>query len=501
MVNARQAEEQWFITGRVLDHLGRPVVDADVGGALHVASRGSRGKQVTTDEQGRFHVPIPIHARGGVEASLTIRLPMPDSDDPEQSLKTPRATIDLTDLHEPGVYDLGDVVLEMPLLGRLEGDSPMSDEELAEALRCRLDGVEGCCYGIVYEACLREAVARGRARCEAFLRELCGDLERTRTEEDDYPYERRFLPALIALRRVQGKRDPLALEIQGPSEITLPFPEHPILRYALVNVDEEGESFPLSRGGNYRSGRFTRCRIDGLDPDGNPVEVLPDRGGFGGGMYSVVLLEPGEREELSIPIASYIRVARPGVNLLRVQYHDHETIAGRRSVEHLLVTTSDPVRVQWTPRTVVLSEARERELRGRIDELDDLALPWIVEFSYHEEIEPTLPDDGSAAEILRAGWEALPVLLEAVADPAITPARRAWLLALLFDLTGVLDPSGVEGVLGQAERIPGWRGSRVFPLFDPWFSPPGGGPSREAQQSLVEAWSELASLVRVERTR
>jgi hypothetical protein len=49
------------------------------------------------------------------------------------------------------------------------------------------------------------------------------------------------------------------------------------------------------------------------------------------------------------------------------------------------------------------------------------------------------------------------VLLAALEEPERTAHETAWTLAMLYNLTGLLDPTNYRGVLGAYQTIMQWR--------------------------------------------
>ncbi len=72
----------------------------------------------------------------------------------------------------------------------------------------------------------------------------------------------------------------------------------------------------------------------------------------------------------------------------------------------------------------------------------------------HDFVKPDTPP----GKLLALRWKAVPALLDGLADEKLTPKKRAWVLALLFSITGRNDPRGAEGVLGSySDREAGWQ--------------------------------------------
>lgn len=441
------------------------------GGSTGWSSRGAE-----TDAEGRFFIELPDEAMTARGLHLEITLPDPSATGEERNLRARRFRMSIEHLRTPGTHDLGNVQVEIPFFARLDTGPVLTDDDLErELLRILTSNPTWGMDSRLLEACLREMIDRGGDRFRDLVREQW-TMVRADGEEGRRPYV--AIPLLTALRRLEGKADPLGLEVAGTREFVLPFPELPVLKIALRNQDVEGEAVMVSEGGNYRSGRFTRCRIDGHDPQGNPLPVFDPQEVLGGGFYHRGRLPAGVALDFDVPFSSFTRLESPGEHEFRVQYHDEFRIAHRRDVDRLIVVTSDPIRLRWEARTVRISEERERKIFERIAELDGLERVLLVSFPYSEGATPTFRKETPATRILAEGFDAVPVLLAALENSACSAHRRAWILALLFDLTGVLDPRDVPGVIGAFKTEPGWRGGAFISLGTPPWGVPKGGARR-----------------------
>ena len=500
LLHAGAVPDSTVLTGRLFDWPGNPIVSSSVSVRISYAD-SSRWSEGSTDEEGVFSIVLSGVVLMADEVTLELGYPSTSSSrDPDACYKRPRRRIDVTNLRAPGTHDLGNVVLELPFLVRLDRDPPVTDADLEQELRRHLASDSASREDrIVLEACLTEMLRRGSERFEELLRRALATRKEQAERDERSHIEKQLLPLLTALRRLEGKPDPVRLVVTGSTDLALSFPELPVLELALVNLDVGKETVHLTCGGDYRSGRFARCRIEGLDPGGEALPVLPSPSGIGGGLAMEGPFGPGAEEEIVLPLASFVRLRAPGVHELRVQYHDEFAIADRSRVDRLIVLTSDPVRLRWEPRVVRLSEEQERVIRRWIGALDDSEPVLLVDGPFREGVEPSLPETKPQLAILKAGWKAVPVLIDALGAPENTPERCAWLLALLYDLTGVLDPWIVPGALGKTTRARGWRSSMTLPLDGPRFRRTRIGPRSEDQAPLIESWKRLAVLVPIER--
>jgi tetratricopeptide (TPR) repeat protein len=319
------------------------------------------------------------------------------------------------------------------------------------------------------------------------------------------------LELLTVLRRAQGKRDPVEVAVRGPEERESVFPELPTFDVALVNVDEDEASVNFTEGGNYRSGRMERWRFDVVDSAGNTVPPSWIQDGMRGGLYTESQLAPGESWETSLAMADYIEIPSPGEYTVRIQYHDHREISEFALVDDLVVSTSRPIRMCVTLRAI---EATRAEL--------DAAAAWLGKLDAREPLKVLAGQYGSGAydyfippgspqgKLLALGWKAFPALVAEVVKDDIDPARRAWVLSLLFTISGRNDPRADGGdALGSHEfrtqgRMhfggrPGEGHSGGGGLGgNGTFS--GGPPKAAAQLALIEAWRAWKDFIVVKET-
>jgi hypothetical protein len=351
-------------------------------------------------------------------------------------------------------------------------------------------------------------MVRRKGLWAGFLR---GEIERERATAEPADLE-----LLTALRRIQGKCDPLTIRLEGENTIEAEFPELPVLEALLQNVDEDGESFYYTDGGDYRTGRLERWRVEAIGSDGCPAQVRKWPPTFGGGGYSREVMKAGEsrgtlgRNEngewsasypLSIPIADYVELDPELTYTILVQYHDQMQIADLVSTTNLLVHSSLPLQFSWKPRTIRLSAAERSRAEEWLAGLrsDDRVVVFRV--PYREDMvfegEPPRPFDG----LYRMGWKALPPLLDAL-ERDDDPSRRAWYLATLFSMTGLVDPT--LDPVGEGSALGSYR--FVTPPRSAGSGGSGGGqgtvtagpPNPDAQQPLIEKWGSLRKMLRVE---
>jgi hypothetical protein len=287
------------VRGVLVDEDGRALASRRVDAWITFEEDGqssSEGSECRTDERGGFRLHVPRLENRALRRSLGF------SDESRESLTIP------FELPPEGALDLGEIVLIAP--GSTRWLERMSDDELlAQFAREPL------------EACLVVMAKRGGPRWQGFLREAL-EAERTRARVDEVAPQ--DLELLTALRRAQGRPDPLVLRPMRTGALEGTLAELPVAELELVNAGEE--PFCLSVGGSYRSGRFARCAVEALDPAGKALAVLPSPSDFGGGMYAREALEPGSTVPLTLPLGAYVAFPAPGEYRVRVHYHDQEDI-------------------------------------------------------------------------------------------------------------------------------------------------------------------------------
>ena len=141
--------------------------------------------------------------------------------------------------------------------------------------------------------------------------------------------------------------------------------------------------------------------------------------------------------------------------------------------------TTPQLELTWTPLEVRYAAGERAALEAAVAEM--LTLPVV-----HLGTAPSTPE---RRELLQAGPRALPVLLEAL-QGTTDLHERAWLFALLYDASGLLDP-----------RARAFQNRGALGSFDDGVQQDDGGPEPKAQRPLVTRWTGLSSLVREIRAR
>ncbi|HVS11596.1 MAG TPA: hypothetical protein VMS76_17130 [Planctomycetota bacterium] len=477
------------LIGRVVDDELRPVAGALLEGSITLESEGgsmSRGRTIETDAGGGFRLPLDLEPpdKGG-QWKLEIR-----RDHAE-------AEIDISGALESGVYDCGTLVLLSPGSAKLL--ERMSDDEIESHYRGARRSASHTTRQSL-EACLGVMARRGGERWITFLLEA---LEASRrVPEEEAPWEApEDLEILAVLRRAQGRPDPLALRLLDGRAFECAFPQSIVVRVRIENADEE--AFRATRGGSYRSGRFARVRVEATGPKGEILPQAPSPGFMGGGLSTRMPLAPGEGWEEHVALDHYVRFPRCGRYRVRILYHDQVDIADEPDILGRIVFASEPFEVLVRPLSVAASKQELAEMRGWVDAIElGRSIPLVSahwEPGMEFEGEPAAPED----RLFRAGWRAVPVLLGELEERRHTAERRAWILGMLWNLTGVLNPTGggFTGALGDCHWIESWPGApeEASPTLAE-FGTRSGDIWPGSQAKLIERWLELAELVELEVT-
>lgn len=224
----------------------------------------------------------------------------------------------------------------------------LSDAKLSDLLS-KMQDFRRYDRGLEYEPCLTEMARRGMREELQKHYDLLMARERVKDGHPDYPEN---LELLTALRRAQGEPDPLKIHVElwhkdysgNPSTI-------PEIRATIENVDVGKELVYLSEGGDDRSGRRTRWRINLTDRRGRRI---PDSNfsswGDGGGIGSDGLLTYGEKGSWTnrLDVRSHIKPPPPGKYQLQLVHSPHD-IAGEPNLDGLIVLKSEPIDVivEW----------------------------------------------------------------------------------------------------------------------------------------------------------
>jgi hypothetical protein len=260
---------------------------------------------------------------------------------------------------------------------------------------------------------------------------------------------------LTALRRLQKKTDPLRIIVTGRQNRECIYPRLPEFALALKNVDVEKEAVPIKAGGNNHSGRQDRWRFEVRDARGNPMAIKQVWGELGGG-FAKASLKFGDSWKTMLDMSRYIDL-EPGDYKVRIQYHDHVLISNYKSTFGLILSESDPISLHVQPRIIDTKKQDKNEARNWLAKLDEKTELQILAGGYDEHAHNFIKPDSPPGRLLTLAWKAIPTLLEELDEERLTPSKRAWILALLFSITGQNDPRTQFGVIGSySYRETGW---------------------------------------------
>lgn len=476
--------------GRLLDEAGRPLAERQVDVLIDAAPGGTgeaHGTVVLTDRAGRFALPLAAAAGKGARRGLRFLLELPAGD---RALPvTLEGELELAKALPAGPQPVGDVILIEP--GSPRWLARLGDDELLATWQVRRAAAETA--PVALDACLLEMARRKSERWRKFL---AAELKQARAAGDGGDRRPRELALLTALRRAQGKGDPLALELVDAPPFTAGYPESPTVRFRLRNVDGGKESFTLTRAGDYRSGRFARIGVVATDVDGVPVPVRIRFGLRDGGAADRAPLASGVAWTEEVRLQDFVEFPAPGDYEVRLAYHDEVAIAEVERLDGFVVAWSPAFKVRLVPAAVEVTRATVDALKREFAAIDLrqpvplLAHPWRADLELVGE--PATPED----RLFRAGWDAVPTLLELLEDAKLTVEQRSWVLGLLWDLTGMHCP-----LLDERRRaVHEFRWLPTWPTVDAaapadWREPDAvGAPFRaEDQQELCARWKACRS--------
>ncbi len=311
-----------------------------------------------------------------------------------------------------------------------------------------------------YEPCLLEMQRRGGKVWETFLQKTYRDLSRRMVEIhpdlEEIPGNLYALEMLTVLRRLQGNVDPLAVEVDVGQRLIIRNGQLPRIPVALRNVDVGKEAVGFTAGGNYRSGRQARWRVELRNEAGEALPMLEYGFGMGGGIFSELMLEPGKSWETQLELRNFISLPPPGTYTMRVQYHNFRVIASLDELDDLVFFQSDPIPVRVERISIPHREGLHSDVMNLLNELDPKAPINLVAGTYGEWAHDFLAPDTIQAQILSMGLPAVPTLIQALEQQDLSPRKKAHVFALLFSLTGEHDPRNTTA-LGNCNYVSrGW---------------------------------------------
>jgi hypothetical protein len=160
-----------------------------------------------------------------------------------------------------------------------------------------------------------------------------------------FPYN---LELLTALRRAQGKPDPLKIEVSMADPARLGIDGHAsVVQASITNVDAGGETVHFTRGGDDRGGRRERWRVLLIDDQGRRARDSNFSPFNGGGLATVGPFAYGQvdRDGHAFDLRRYVAPSHSGKYQLQLLYHNEFSLANEPDVSGLIVTKSEPIKV------------------------------------------------------------------------------------------------------------------------------------------------------------
>lgn len=291
----------------------------------------------------------------------------------------------------------------------------------------------------------------------------------------------------------------------------------PRLKVTLKNVDCEKATVGFRNSGDYRTGRQARWRIVARDGKGAELPVrenpFPQHGGLiivdRGGQYQEGILEYGESWETVLDVGSFVKIRQPGTYSLEVLYHNTKTIVDEPDIDGLIFFRSRSIALVVRPVAIELTSQERKQATQWISALDANRRLKIVAGTYGEWAHKFVPPNTPEGKLLSMGIKAVPALVEALGDKSLSENKRAWILTLLYSVTGEHDPCGTAA-LGEYDFCDtGWgvwgglsgagqSGGLAMPVQG---SSSDGKIDRRAQDKLIGVWEDWLKNVDVREGR
>ncbi|GMU20170.1 MAG: hypothetical protein AMXMBFR13_02690 [Phycisphaerae bacterium] len=156
----------------------------------------------------------------------------------------------------------------------------------------------------------------------------------------DYPPNLAFL---TALRRLEGRPDPLRIALMDASPLDCRADDLPRISVSVGNVDVEQIAVGIQEGGWYCGHSPARWRLEVHDERGRPVPVRAQRANSRE-LSSRRLLAFGETRSLELDVDDVVGPLEPGRYRAVVRYHIERGIAylDEGEISKLITFTSDP---------------------------------------------------------------------------------------------------------------------------------------------------------------
>jgi len=316
------------LVGRLVDEDGQPICNARVVELVawsywkHDRGAGDSAEHfgLESDAQGRFEFELPTDERHP-GAQRAVRFFAKDLEAWEIALPTDSSSAQV---------DLGDVSLVRP--GSIRWLAKKDDAQLAVEYKCAAAALERQGSRPV-DTCLTEMVRRRGAHWQDFV---ASELARERAKRTGPWIE--DLELLTALRRIQGKPDPLAIQLVGVPELECSVRRAPTIALRMLNVDVDGDVFQFKFGQRI-PGEPPQCRrlpadaelqfaVEVRDASGTAVPMIPMEP-MNGSALDLAAFEQGVEVAVELPLDRYVKWPSAGEFQVRVLYHNQCYIAGQ----------------------------------------------------------------------------------------------------------------------------------------------------------------------------
>lgn len=363
-----------------------------------------------------------------------------------------------------------------------------------------------------FESLLIEVSRRKRAEWDGVLKQALKDVRLAATGEDEFEREldTRDLEVLTALRRLEGKPQPLSVGFKPLSKMKWEFPALPVLEISARRHPQEPEDFRFTFGGNYRTGRQTRWTVLVWDGDGDLLPRRSSLGSFGGGFFNRGSI--GDQVwESTLSLTSFLQApVMPGRYRGCIAYHDEASIADMKELGGYVLSYSTPFEFEVAPRAVEEPKSANKEIKSLVHALPIDGEVKILSATYSESSHDFIDPESAAGRLLEQGWPLIPALTEHLADPNLTATQRAWGFGILHSITSCKDPTQARGIVGAFVKLSGgfWiqnktdgEFSSAGGVFGGTHTSSGGKMDSKAQQEFLEEWQALVTKLIVTQTK
>ena len=193
---------------------------------------------------------------------------------------------------------------------------------------------------------------------------------------------------------------------------------------------------------------------------------LPLKGpgdGSQGGMGTLGDLVPGQSYNTLLDFGGYVEFQRPGKYSLEVLFHSNEWIADEEDLSGLIIFRAKPITLIVRPLVIELTAAERKQAAKWFSAIDTNKPVNHVMGKYGAWAYSQVPLDSPQGQLLNMGVKAIPVLMESLDDKSISAEKRAWILSLLFGVTGQNDPDDLKHyALGAPRPNPKYGGRRLI---------------------------------------